>query len=157
MNRELRLAITSSEENISWLSGAVHGVCSTMAMDEQSRYNVRLCIVEAVTNCVRHAYRGAPGRPIEIVMRQLDGSLQVSVLDQGEPIPQAIRSRAPLEEDPAPPPPLAEGGRGLFLINALMDEVRFSVDGPTNVLTMRQVVQVETGRPSMERSLKWSS
>lgn len=63
-NRELKLAITSSEDNISWVSGAVNGVCSSMALDEKSRLDVRLCVVEAVTDCVRHAYRGAPGQPI---------------------------------------------------------------------------------------------
>jgi serine/threonine-protein kinase RsbW len=142
---ELKLAITSSEENISMLGGAVHGVCSSLTMDEQSRYNVRLCVVEAVTNCVRHAYRGAPGKPIEILIRHAGHRLQVSVRDQGEPMPEGLVGARP-GTNLRPPQPLSEGGRGLFLIDALMDDVEFHVDGPTNVLTMTRVIDTRAQR-----------
>lgn len=135
-NRELTLSIDSREDNVRWLGVAVQAICSSLSMDAQTSYNLRLCVVEAVTNCVRHAYAGAPNRSIDVVVRQVDGRLQVCVLDQGAPIPEEQLERAQRGFGDVTPEALSEGCRGLVLIDALMDDVTFHVDGTTNVLTM---------------------
>jgi len=79
-----------------------------------------LAFGEALSNVVRHAYRGETGRPIEIEVRAHADLVRIVIRDWAPTAftPQTGR-KAPAPED------LAEGGYGLYLIQRLMDELRF--------------------------------
>ena len=93
--------------------------------------DVLLALDEAVSNAVRHGSRaGAP--------------VQVSVDSDGEWVEMSVRDGGPtprLPRLPAEPPPvLHTGGRGLWLILQLVDEVRLQRVGAGTRLTMRRRV-----------------
>ena len=93
--------------------------------------DVLLALDEAVSNAVRHGSRA--GEPV-VVSVDSDGEwVEMSVRDGG-PTPQL--PRLPAE----PPPVLHTGGRGLWLILQLVDEVRLQRVGDGIRLTMRRRV-----------------
>jgi serine/threonine-protein kinase RsbW len=94
--------------------------------------DVLLALGEAVTNAIRHGSAG--GRPVHVVALVDGGWIEMSVRDHG-PTPQ------PPQLPSDPPAPLAPGGRGLWMILQLVDEVRLSHAGTGTVLSLRRRIQ----------------
>ena len=90
--------------------------------------DVVVCVDEACTNAIRHS--GA-GEDIEITLQFDSDRLSASVRDHGQGFDTS-------SFDPHRTPDLtAEHGRGLFIIAALMDEVKLDVDGGLEVRMWR--------------------
>jgi serine/threonine-protein kinase RsbW len=92
---------------------------------------VLLALDEAVSNAIRHGSRA--GDPVEVTVDSDSEWVEMSVRDGG-PTPRL--PRLPAE----PPPALQTGGRGLWLILQLVDEVRLQRIGEGTRLIMRRRV-----------------
>jgi serine/threonine-protein kinase RsbW len=101
------------------------------AADDDLVADVLLALDEAVSNAVRHGSRG--GEPVMVSVDSDGEWVEMSVLDGG---PTARLPRLPAE----PPPVLHTGGRGLWLILQLVDEVRLQRVGEGTRLVMRRRV-----------------
>jgi serine/threonine-protein kinase RsbW len=138
--REISLLIDSVLENVSLVGLCVNRICADLGFTPADCYNVELCVVEAVSNSVLHAYGGEAGHPVIARMTADESRLEIAILDQGTEVPMAQRAPAALDFDPDDLASIPEGGRGLFLIHALMDQVEFGKEGDTNVLRMKKAV-----------------
>jgi serine/threonine-protein kinase RsbW len=98
---------------------------------EEVLADVLLALDEAVSNAIRHGSRA--GDPV-LVSVQADGEWVELMVRDGGPTPRL--PRLPAE----PPPALQTGGRGLWLILQLVDEVRLQRIGDGTRLTMRRRV-----------------
>ena len=92
---------------------------------------VLLALDEAVSNAIRHGSRA--GDPVEVSVQSDSEWVEMSVRDGG---PTQRLPRLPAE----PPPALETGGRGLWLILQLVDEVRLQRIGEGTRLVMRRRV-----------------
>ena len=98
--------------------------------DESIAYNVKLAVHEICTNIVEHAYQCAQNEQIDVWMHLEErpaASLTVTLRDRGRPYRNG-------RDAPGEPSSLledhGEGGYGLFLANALMDDVEYRrIDG----------------------------
>jgi anti-sigma regulatory factor (Ser/Thr protein kinase) len=93
--------------------------------------DVLLALDEAVSNAIRHGSRA--GDPVEVSVESDSEWVEMSVRDGG---PTRRLPRLPAE----PPPALETGGRGLWLILQLVDEVRLQRIGDGTRLIMRRRV-----------------
>ena len=93
--------------------------------------DVLLALDEAVSNAIRHGSRG--GEPVQVSVDRDGEWVEMSVRDGG-PTPRLPR----LPDEP--PPVLETGGRGLWLILQLVDEVRLQRIGEGTRLIMRRRV-----------------
>lgn len=93
--------------------------------------DVLLALDEAVSNAIRHGSRA--GEPV-LVSVESDGEWVEMTVRDGGPTPRL--PRLPAE----PPPGLQTGGRGLWLILQLVDEVRLQRIEDGTRLTMRRHV-----------------
>ena len=93
--------------------------------------DVLLALDEAVSNAIRHGSRG--GEQVQVTVESDDEWVEMTVRDGG-PTPRL--PRLPAE----PPPVLQTGGRGLWLILQLVDEVRLQRIEDGTRLTMRRRV-----------------
>ena len=103
-------------------------------MDDSGVYAVELCMDEACTNVIEHAYEGKDGGEIECTCDLDEKNLTIIIHDHGKSFdPESIALpdlNADLDSRPV-------GGLGIFLMNKLMDEVHFEPQGEAgNVLTM---------------------
>ena len=101
-------------------------------VDEDLGFRVALVTSEAVTNAIEHGNRMDASRSVHLRIEVSDGGVRVSVTDEGggfdpEAVPDPLRASALL----------AEGGRGLFLMRELADELAYEDDGRRVVLTLR--------------------
>jgi anti-sigma regulatory factor (Ser/Thr protein kinase) len=94
---------------------------------------VRIAIVEVVTNVVRHGYRNRTAGPLSVELEVQEGWLTVHVRDRGRPFDSTRAAALPAPEH------LAEGGYGLGIVQTVMDELAYdwSADGGNHV-TMRK-------------------
>jgi serine/threonine-protein kinase RsbW len=107
-------------------------VARTLApVDDEVVADVLLALDEAVSNAVRHGSHG--GQPV-VVSVEADGEWVEKSVRDGGPTPRLPRLPA------KPPPVLRTGGRGLWLILQLVDEVRLQRVGEGVRLTMRRRV-----------------
>jgi serine/threonine-protein kinase RsbW len=142
--RTIDLTVTSEIENVSLLGLCVNKLAESCGMDELERFHVELCIVEAATNIILHAYEGAPGRRVTLLVTLDAGALRFRLQDDGKPIPEDRRTPPP---DPAETEEalLRERGRGLFLIHQLMDRVDYTTGPSGNELLLEKRIQTGPG------------
>jgi serine/threonine-protein kinase RsbW len=100
-------------------------------VDEEVVADVLLALDEAVSNAIRHGSRG--GEQVLVTVESDAEWVEMTVRDGG-PTPRL--PRLPAE----PPPGLQTGGRGLWLILQLVDEVRLQRIEDGTRLTMRRRV-----------------
>lgn len=100
-------------------------------LDQEVVADVLLALDEAVSNAIRHGSRG--GEQVQVTVESDDEWVEMTVRDGG-PTPRL--PRLPAE----PPPVLQTGGRGLWLILQLVDEVRLQRIEDGTRLTMRRRV-----------------
>jgi serine/threonine-protein kinase RsbW len=118
---------------VRWLAAVrrvIEAVAQLAGLGERGVYEVVLAVHEACANAIEHGYVGKSGQSLVVTCRSSGQGLEVRILDQGQPFDIAGAPDLPPDE-------LREGGRGVFLIRRLMDEVesRRSPDG-TNELRM---------------------
>jgi len=132
----IELWIDSRLENLDLLGAAVRGIAASLGLDEEGCYHFELCAVEAVSNSIRHAYQGVPGQPVRTQIAADAERIELRVADRGTPIPDALRVPPRLEVDPLNLDAIQEGGRGIFLMHELMDEVSFHGEDGWNVVAL---------------------
>lgn len=95
-------------------------------------FNFRVGLTEAISNAILFGNADDPGGGVRVELRTRPGEVRVLVADEGTGFdPGAV-------PDPRLPENLArESGRGIFLMRALMDEVRFNEAGNTVSLVLR--------------------
>jgi serine/threonine-protein kinase RsbW len=126
----LTLTVSSDLRMLPVARAFVEAACQVSGLDRANTYAVVLATGEAVTNIIRHAHRQRPGAPMQIQCRLRPDGLEVLLLDEGEPFDlAAVPHLNPVE--------LRLGGRGVFLMRKLMDELTCAPrPGRGNVLRM---------------------
>jgi anti-sigma regulatory factor (Ser/Thr protein kinase) len=93
-------------------------------LSDRQRTDARLLVTEIATNSVRHAGAG-PEDSIELTLSISSSAVRVAILDHGDGFAPAASTRA---KDGT-----REGGRGLFLLDALADRWGVEREGATSV------------------------
>ena len=131
---KLHLSIESLLENVALLGNAIQGLMRAASLDETTAFQLELCVVEAATNAIRHAYDGAPGNEVEVTAELASDRISFSVCDSGKTHPAFDELAPPFEWQSIDQIP--EGGMGITIIKETMDEVRYSSGQGRNCLTM---------------------
>lgn len=144
-NQTIAITIESRIENVS-LAGMVIGtLCAAAKLAEMDAYLVEVAVVEAVTNSIQHAYGNEPDHHVKIVFSlDIDG-ITIKVCDRGTPLdPQTLEQKKVsfLEVNTDDINSIPEGGRGLAIINEVMDRVEYKSDQEKNCMTMRKIIEI---------------
>ena len=126
----MRLNIAPSSALVAEVRNAARHVLRPLPTEVAQ--DLLLALDEAVSNAVRHGSSG--GGPVEVAIDLTDSWVEVRVLDGG---PTRAVPHVPAD----PPPVTAVGGRGLWLIRQLADEVRVEPSGSGILLAIRRYVR----------------
>jgi serine/threonine-protein kinase RsbW len=94
----------------------ITAVCEMAGFDEQTTHAIVLACDEATNNVMRHAHQDNPDAPLQIQCYLRQDSLEILLLDEGDPFDIA-------EVPHMDPSELRIGGRGVFLMRSIMDEL----------------------------------
>ena len=112
----LTLTIPSDLRMLSIARAFVEAVCQASNLDKSTLHAVLLATGEAVSNVIRHAHQGRPQAQVQLQCRLRPDAIEIVLLDEGDPFDiTAVPHLDPGE--------LRVGGRGVFLMRALMDEL----------------------------------
>jgi serine/threonine-protein kinase RsbW len=91
-------------------------------------------LTEALSNAMLYGNRQDPQKTVRVELRIRAGDLHVKVTDQGRGFDPAS-----LPDPRTPENRLKAGGRGIFLMRQLMDEVRYNASGNSVTLVLREI------------------
>ncbi len=121
----VRLELCNEPNATFTLRRAVDRVATECRLAAEARFELKVAATEAVTN----ALKGAPREhAVEVAVECTEGAVDVEVVARGRFEPR-IREDGPVD---------AEGGRGLPLMLALVDEVEFASAGEGTRVRMRK-------------------
>ncbi len=112
------------------VSVAVHDFLSDHGMPEKEIFSYELCIAEACYNAVEYAHGDALQMKPVAEVSFANELIEIRVVDHT--LGFDLRGRVPQ------PSPMNERGRGLFLMQAVMDEVHYLRGDGVNTLVMRK-------------------
>jgi len=135
---QMTLVLDSRMENLRLVVAACRGICEELALSEQLQSEVELCLMEALTNCVQHAYAAQAKGQIALHIISEQEALEFVIEDEGSSIPEHMLLPPDTPEVPDDPLLIAEGGRGLFILFQLMDQVKYERTPDKNRMTLRK-------------------
>ncbi len=123
--------LESSLESVNKAEQAARDIAVKAGFDEEEIDRISIAVREATVNAVLHGNQYDPKKRVTLAFETTPQALSVSVRDEGKGLnPDSI-------PDPlAPENLLKQSGRGIFLIRAFMDEVRFRSMEPGTEITL---------------------
>ncbi len=126
----LRLAFPPNLESAREVAKAIRKFLADQGLSEKELFPLEMCMAEASSNAVEYAQGTSKAlKPIAEVL-VTPSQIELRVTDHTGGF--ALRERIPA------PSPLTDRGRGLFLIQSVMDEVRYLRGTNENILVMRK-------------------
>lgn len=138
------LTISSDLRLLALVRAFVEGVCLVARCDEKTTDAVVMATDEAVNNIMRHAHLGRPEATIQIQCFLHPDCIEIHLLDEGAPFDLSTVPHL----DPAE---LRVGGRGVFLMRSLMDELCCQRRGEQGN-TLRMVKRCRPDTPLLKRA-----
>jgi len=133
---KIDLVIESCYENID-LIGTCIDALSSQLFDAQQCYQIKLSVYEAVTNCIKHGYKGSSGHKVYVTYQMDADRIVLDIADSGIAIDPQILQETSTSFQIDPENPL-EGGMGLKIIKLFMDEISYqSKDGLNHVTLVK--------------------
>ena len=122
---EFTMTIPADPAAIPAITEGVNAMLMQKGWPEEQIMAVELALQEAVANGIRHGCRGDAAKRVQCTVNiAADGEVIITVRDPGDGFEPGCVAN-PL----APENILKPSGRGIFLINGLMDEVQFADGG----------------------------
>lgn len=120
--------IESQLDAVGLLAVAVNGVCQSLGFSQVECSMIELGVVEAVNNSIQHAYQDEPGKVVTLELSVFPDCVIFDVVDSGrsaDPAMMHADHSADLSVDPKHAELLSESGRGLAIIQRVMDSALY--------------------------------
>ncbi len=132
--RSITFKIESRLDFVALIGRAVNSLCTMTPLSEVDAYQAELCVVEAVTNAIKHAYGNSSASEVEVKITLFSSKMMFEVSDNGEEFKKF--SIPELSFDPNTVEQLPESGMGLHIISKVMDEINYFSKNGVNTLRM---------------------
>jgi serine/threonine-protein kinase RsbW len=122
----IKIEIPSLPENIRIIESFIDNAKDKFELDDDIYGNIMIAVTESVNNAILHGNQNDKNKSVLITLAMLENMIRFSIEDEGqgfdfENLP-----------DPTSPENIDKpGGRGIFLMKALSDEVAFKNNGKT--------------------------
>lgn len=120
----ISIQVPSLMENIRMIESFIDNAKERFSLDDDIYGNIMIAVTEAVNNAIKHGNSGNKSKNVYLSLSLEDSLIKFVVKDEGsgfnyEDLP-----------DPTAPENLEKpGGRGIFLMKHLSDEVQFKENG----------------------------
>lgn len=122
----VKIEIPSLSENIRIIESFIDNAKEKFSLNDDIYGNIMISVTESVNNAIQHGNKYNKDKNVFIGLSLQEGLIKFRVEDQGLGFDYHVLP------DPTSPENLEKpGGRGIFLMKALADEVRFEDDGRT--------------------------
>ena len=122
--KSLKIQIPSINENIRIVESFIDNVKEKYNLDDDIYGNVMIAVTEAVNNAIRHGNNSDKSKNVTLISEYEENNVKFIVCDEGPGFDFTNLS------DPTAPENIEKlGGRGIFLMQQLSDEMHFYNQG----------------------------
>jgi serine/threonine-protein kinase RsbW len=131
-----RLEIPSSLDHLPRVDAFIEGRLKKLGIDKSQIYDIAISVSEIVTNAVKHGHKHDPSKKVKIGLKADSSRVEVTVEDEGAGFERG-KVCSPVDQENL----LKAAGRGLHIVESLMDEVTIlcGPDGGTLVKIVKLV------------------
>lgn len=126
MSYSFKLKIPSLPENIRIVESFIDNARDKIRFNDDVYGNIMIAVTESVTNAIIHGNKKDQNKMVDLSLEATKQAICCTVSDEG----RGFNADA-LPDPTAPENILHTGGRGIFLIKHLADEVEFLQNGST--------------------------
>jgi serine/threonine-protein kinase RsbW len=123
--------LESSLESVNKAEETAQDIASKSGFDSDETQRIAMAVREAAVNAVLHGNAYDPRKKVHIAFETAKDILTVTIRDEGKGL-----QNDDIPDPLAPENLLKQSGRGIFLIRAFMDEVRFRNMEPGTEITL---------------------
>ena len=122
--KNIRIQIPSLSENVRMIESFIDNAREKFHLDDDIYGNIMIAVTEAVNNAIKHGNKGDSSKNVLLTLALNDKLIKFKIEDEGNGF----------DYDNLPDPTAPEniekpGGRGIFLMKHLSDEVDFKEGG----------------------------
>jgi serine/threonine-protein kinase RsbW len=131
-----KIEVPSTLDYLPRVDEFIEGKLKKLGIENGQIYDIAISVSELVTNAVIHGHKKDPGKKVRISLKADSSRVEVTVEDQGGGFDrEGVCS--PIEQANL----LKEAGRGLHIVESLMDEVnvRCGLQGGTSVRIVKLI------------------
>lgn len=122
--KSIKIEIPSISDNIRIIESFIDNAKEKYHLDEDIYGNIMIAVTEAVNNAIKHGNQNNSSKNVSLSLSLNEGLLKFTVEDEGTGFDF---HKLP---DPTAPENISKpGGRGIFLMKHLSDEVNFKENG----------------------------
>lgn len=128
--KSIKISIPSLIENIKIIESFIDNAKDSFEINDDIYGNIMISVTECISNAIIHGNRNDKNKLVHLELKMDNDQLKFTIEDEGEGF----------EVNELPDPTAPEniertGGRGIFLIRHLTDEVKFEDGGKKTVLS----------------------
>ena len=128
--KTIKISIPSLIENIKIIESFIDNAKESFEIDDDIYGNIMISVTECISNAIIHGNQNKKEKLVHLELIMEDDILKFIIEDEGEGFDL-------LElKDPTSPENIEKiGGRGIFLIKHLSDDVKFEENGKKTILS----------------------
>ncbi|MEQ9592456.1 MAG: ATP-binding protein [Cyclobacteriaceae bacterium] len=120
----IRIQVPSLSENIRMIESFIDNAKEKFHLNDDIYGNIMIAVTEAVNNAIKHGNKNLSTKNVALLLSLEEGLIKFKIEDEG------IGFDYDNLPDPTAPENLEKpGGRGIFLMKHLSDEVKFKEGG----------------------------
>jgi serine/threonine-protein kinase RsbW len=124
MINTIKIEIPSLVENIRMIESFIDNAKEEFQLDDGLYGNIMIAVTESVNNAIRHGNKMDPNKNVRLKLIMNESNINFTIEDEGSGFDY---NNLP---DPTAPENIEKpGGRGIFLMKHLADEVNFQEEG----------------------------
>jgi serine/threonine-protein kinase RsbW len=128
--KSIKISIPSLIENIQVIESFIDNAKDTFEINDDLYGNIMISVTECISNAIVHGNQSDPAKMVHLELQMEPGLLSCSIEDEGSGF-----DFSSLPDPTAPEHIEKTGGRGIFLMRHLSDEVKFEEGGKKTVLS----------------------
>jgi serine/threonine-protein kinase RsbW len=130
------LTIPSTADQVAKADEFLETLLRKIGVSEDTIANLAIAVTELVNNAIKHGNKLQKEKTVTVKITYKSGKIEITITDEGEGFnPENVAD--PLAEENL----LKEIGRGIFIVNSLIDEVKFKFppEGGTKVTITKNI------------------
>jgi serine/threonine-protein kinase RsbW len=121
---QMTLTFPSDLKYLGAVDAAVQDLARELLFSQDAINDLGTALIEACSNAIEHGNKFSPEKQVSVTIRFNDRTFTAIVKDQGA----GFDFEKKLREEPDPDP-MSERGRGILIMRAFTDGLKFSYDG----------------------------
>ncbi|MFO7816838.1 MAG: ATP-binding protein [Thermodesulfobacteriota bacterium] len=134
---KIKLVIPGSQDHVRLVGRALKGILEENVQEGEDLFLIELAVCEAVANSIKHAYAGRSLNNVEVEVDIGASEIIIEVRDEGQKPDSRFLDKNEFQQTCALES-MQEGGRGIPIINEVMDHVDYYSSCGKNILIMRK-------------------